>query len=75
MSSYPAKVKYSFGGLNNRFMKQKKPNTEAIGYDLPTTVSPRKASFGIGERFKSTIGIKGRNTDQIYNIPSVFKPD
>lgn len=76
MSTSPAKVKYSFGGLNNRFMKLRKPNTEAIGYTLPPTTSPRKCSFGIGERFKnSSQGSCGRNTDQMYNLPSAFKPD
>lgn len=74
MSSSPSKLKYSFGGLNNRFQKTRKPCTQAIGYDLPSTKSPRKCSFGVGERFKSLTAIKGRN-DQIYNLPTTFKPD
>lgn len=54
VSSSPAKLKYSFGGLNNRFMKSRKPITQIIGYDLPTTKTKKTCGFGIGERFAST---------------------
>lgn len=52
LSTTPANLKYSFGGLRNRFRKLNVPLNQKVGYDLPTTKSPKACSFGIGDRFK-----------------------
>ena len=76
VSTSPAKLKYSFGGLNNRFAKIKKPITQVVGYDLPTTKTKKTCSFGIGERFASTSpGRKRTSVDTFYEVPSVFNVD
>jgi len=47
-----------------------------VGYDLPSTKSPRACSFGVGERFTNTSpGCKRHSTDKYYDMPSVFIPD
>lgn len=51
VSTSPSKLKYSFGGLNNRFAKPLKPVSQVVGYTLPSTRSPKSCTFGIGERF------------------------
>ena len=76
MSTSPAKLKYSFGGLNNRFAKTRKPTTQLVGYDLPTTKTTKTCGFGVGDRFTSTSpGGKRNSVDAFYEVPSVFKVD
>lgn len=46
-----------------------------IGYLLPSTLGSKACSFGIGDRFKNRNGSPVANTDVIYDLPTVFKPD
>jgi len=76
MSTSPSKYKYSFGGLNNRFRKDRKPIIDKVGYDLPSTRNTKTCTFGVGERFANTARAERRaSIDQFYDIPSVFNPD
>ena len=51
VSTSPAKQKFSFGGLNNRFARGTKIISHQVGYTLPTTRSPKSCTFGFGDRF------------------------
>ena len=51
VSTSPSKLKYSFGGKNNRFRKLHPGYHDKISYNMPNTISKRAAGFGIGERF------------------------
>jgi len=47
-----AKSMYSFG-RGARFPSVKKPHTQLVGYDLPSTIKKRTCGFGIGNRFST----------------------
>ena len=71
----PMRVYFDNFDINAHSPQRKRAVSPPVGYLLPSTLSSKTCTFGIGDRFKERSTSPGRFTDQMYDLPTVFKPD